>query len=311
MFDSMSFKIVTVDSAGNRSFDQSTPETPWKTFVSVLESSPRVTRWAPIQKVVDTCQVDLKFYEMCPNNIDDALASFTNYGRATKKNKASGILMMCLGDRTIKIKLLREVYGAGRHGDQQCRIVIAQMIPVGGNVEDTWDITKTPAPTTIKTDFVQNPLLSSIEEFIKTNKPAGFLAGTKPALPPAPPALPAPAAAPAPPQPVDPEVAVRIKDEEIPVIFNKVIGSGTLSICTKNGINTLVFEKDRLAANSEFSVVTCIASTALKLCKDRGWNSYRVNIEMKVAAGRAENVNNAIALLRDSGMRIASNISVV
>jgi hypothetical protein len=305
MFDKMSFKIVTVDSAGLVSFDQSTPETPWKTFVSVLESSPRVNRWAPIQKVVDNCQVDLEFYEMCPNNTDDALASFTNYGRATKKNKASGILMMCLGDRTIKIKLLREVYGAGRHGDQQCRIVIARMMPVGGSVEDTWDLTKTPTPTTIKTDFVQNPLLSSIEELIKTNKPAGFLAGTKPDLPPAPPA------APVAPQLIDPTAAVAINDEDIPVKFNDVIGYGTLKVKIENGINTLVFEKERLAANSEFSVVTCIASTALKLCKDRGWSSYRVNIEMKVAAARVASVNSAIALLRDSGMRIASNISVV
>ena len=102
-----------------------------------------------------------------------------------------------------------------------------------------------------------------------------------------------------------------MKDEDIPPVFIKVIGSGTMKVKTENGINTLVFEKERLAANSEFSVVTCVASTALKLCKDRGWNSYRVNIEMKVARSRAENVNNAIALLRDSGMRIASNISVV
>jgi hypothetical protein len=310
MFDRMSFKVRTCDSSNITMMCESTPDAPWKTLVSVLESSPQVNRYNPIQTVKDECEIKLRFFEMCMNNTDEDLASFTNYGSATKLNASAGILIQCLGDRPIRIMPLNAVYGAGKHGAHQRRIVVAEMTPVGGSLE-TWDLTKTPVPTTIKTDFVPSKLLSSIHEFIKTNKPVGFLAGAKKPLPVAPPVLPAPAAAPAPPEPVDPAVAVRIKDEDIPVIFNKVIGSGTLSTCTKDGINTLVFEKDRLAANSEFSVVSCIASTALKLCKDRGWNSYRVNIEMKVAAGRAENVNNAIALLRDSGMRIASNISVV
>jgi hypothetical protein len=301
MFDKMSFKITTVDSAGVEKWSMSTLDAPWKTLESVLESSPQVNRYEAIQTIKDKCEIKLKFYEMCMNNTDQDLASFTNYGRATKTNAAAGILIQCLGDRPIRIVPLNTVYGAGKHGAHQRRIVVAQMTPVGGEVE-TWDLTKTPVPTTIKTDFVPSKLLSSIEEFIKTNKPAGFLAGTKPALPPAPPA---------PPQPVDPTTGVTINDEDIPVKFNDVIGYGTLKVKTENGINTLVFEKERLAANSEFSVVTCVASTALKLCKDRGWNSYRVNIEMKVAAARAASVNSAIALLRDSGMRIASNISVV
>jgi hypothetical protein len=301
MFDKMSFTITTVDSAGVEKWSMSTLDAPWKTLESVLESSPQVNRYEAIQTIKDKCEIKLKFYEMCMNNTDQDLASFTNYGRATKTNAAAGILIQCLGDRPIRIVPLNTVYGAGKHGAHQRRIVVAQMTPVGGEVE-TWDLTKTPVPTTIKTDFVPSKLLSSIEEFIKTNKPAGFLAGTKPALPPAPPA---------PPQPVDPTTGVTINDEDIPVKFNDVIGYGTLKVKTENGINTLVFEKERLAANSEFSVVTCVASTALKLCKDRGWNSYRVNIEMKVAAARAASVNSAIALLRDSGMRIASNISVV
>lgn len=304
MFDKMSFKIVTVDSAGLVSIDESTPETPWKTLVSVLESSPQVNRYNLIQTVKDECEIKLRFFEMSMNNTDEDLASFTNYGRATKMNAATGILIQCLGDRPIRFTPLSAVYGAGKHGAHQRRIVVAQMTPVGGSVEK-WDLTKTPVPTTIKTDFVPSKLLSSINEFIKTNKPAGFLAGSKPALPPAPPA------APVAPQLIDPTAGVAINDEDIPVKFNDVIGYGTLKVKIENGINTLVFEKERLAANSEFSVVTCIASTALKLCKDRGWNSYRVNIEMKVAAARVASVNSAIALLRDSGMRIASNISVV
>lgn len=301
MFDEMSFTIRTWDSTGPMSMQvtKSTPDAPWKTFVSVLESSPQVNRYNPIETVIDTCALTLTFY--CVNNTDENLASFTNYGRATKMNAAAGILMMCLGDRVIQIKPLSDVYGAGKHGNHQRRIVVAQMTPVGGDVK-TWDLTKTPVPTTIKTDFVPSPLLSSIHGFIKANKPAGFLAGSKKALP-AQPALPVD------PQPIDPEAAVTINDEDLPVNFTKTIGSGTLSICIRNGINTLVFEKDRLAANSEYSIVSCVAFTALKLCKDRGWN--RVNIEMKVAASRAAGVNSAIAVLRDSGMRIASNISVV
>jgi hypothetical protein len=248
--------------------------------------------------------LNLSFYEMCTNNTDEELALFSNYGRATKKEAAIGILMMCLGDRVIQIKPLSDMYGAGKNGGQQRRIVVAEMTPVGGSRE-AWDLTKTPVPTTIKTDFVPSPLLTSIHAFIKANKPVGFLASTKKVLPPA---LPA---APTLPQPIDPEAAVMVNDEDIPVIFSKMIGSRTLSTCTKNGFHTIVFEKERLAANSEFSVVSCVAFTALKLCKDRGWNSYRVNIEMKVAAARAASVNSAIAVLRDSGMRIASNISVV
>ena len=301
MFDKMSFTITTLDSAGVEKWSMSKPDAPWKTLESVLESSPQVNRYEAIQTIKDECEIKMRFYEMCMNNTDEDLASFTNYGRATKMNAAAGILIQCLGDRPIRIVPLNTVYGAGKHGGHQRRIVVAQMTPVGGSL-DIWDLTKTPVPTTIKTDFVPSKLLSSIEEFIKTNKPAGFLAGSKP------PILPAP---PAPPQPIDPNAGVVVKDEDIPPVFIKVIGSATMKVKTENAINTLVFEKERLAANSEFSVVTCVASTALKLCKDRGWNSYRVNIEMKVARSRAENVNNAIALLRDSGMRIASNISVV
>jgi len=306
MFDSMSFTVRTWDCTGPMSMQvtKSTPDAPWKTLVSVLDTSPQVNRYNAFQYVTGECQLKLTFYEMCKNNTDEQLALFTNYGRATKMNASAGILMMCLGDRVIQIKPLSDVYGAGKHGGHQRRIVVAEMTPVGGSRE-VWDLTKTPVPTTIKTDFVPSPLLSSIHEFIKINKPAGFLAGTKKVLPPA---LPA---APTPPQPIDPDAAVTINDEDIPTSFGKVIGSGTLSACTKNGFHTIVFEKERLAANSEFSVVSCVAFTVLKLCKDRGWNSYRVNIEMKVSAVRAASVNSAIAVLRDSGMRIASNISVV
>lgn len=310
MFDEMSFTIETIDSDRVLMSDRSLPRdkwtTPedntWKTFVSVLESSPQVNRYDPIETTIGTCVLNLSFYEMCMNNTDEDLASFTNYGRATKKEAAAGILMMCLGDRVIQIKPLNDVYGAGKHGGQQRRIVVVEMTPAGGDVK-TWELTKTPVPTTIKTDFVPSPLLSSIHDFIKANKPAGFLAGSKKALPPAPPALPAL------PQPIDPAAPVTVTDEDLPVNFTKTIGSGTLSICIRNGINTLVFEKDRLAANSEFSVVSCVAFTALKLCKDRGWE--RMNIEMKVAASRVAGVNSAIALLRDNGLRIASNIRVV
>jgi hypothetical protein len=299
MFDEMSFTIETIDSGEVLMSDMSTPDAPWKTLVSVLESSPQVNRYDPIETTLGTCVLNLSFYEMCMNNTDEDLASFTNYGRATKKEAATGILMMCLGDRVIQIKPLNDVYGAGKHGGQQRRIVVAQMTPVGGDVK-TWELTKTPVPTTIKTDFVPSPLVSSIHDFIKANKPVGFLAGSKKALSPAPPALP---------QPVDPAAPVTVNDEDLPVNFTKTIGSGTLSICIRNGINTLVFEKDRLAANSEFSVVSCVAFTALKLCKDRGWET--MNIEMKVAASRAAGVNSAIALLRNNGLRIAWNIRVV
>jgi hypothetical protein len=301
MFDKMTFTVTTVDSTGVELWSMSTPDAPWKTLVSILESSPQVNRYNPIQTVKDECEIKLRFFEMSMNNTDEDLASFTNYGRATKMNAATGILIQCLGDRPIRITPLSAVYGAGRHGAHQRRIVVAQMTPVGGSVE-TWDLTKTPVPTTIKTDFVPSKLLSSINEFIKTNKPAGFLAGSKPALLPEPPAIP---------QPIDPNPTVILKDEDIPVSFGKVIGSGTLSIRTENGAHTIVFHKPRLAANSAFSAVSCVATTAVKLCKDRGWNPDTLNIEWQVAAAQAANANDATALLRDSGMRIASNIRIV
>jgi len=303
----IALQVSTTDSDGTTKSDDSTIETPWRSFVDVLQTSEDVVRYDGHEFTTKECKSVVRYFQMKKNNKDIALAKFKNYGRATKGGTSPGVILWCLDDRVVQVMPMERVYGSGRFRIEHSGcVVVVNMTPLVGG----WDITKTPKPTTVKNQFQDDDLFKEIQKTLRDKKPAKFASDKQEDASPV-------AAAPAPAAGGEGGAAAPVAAVSDPTVsvqelcgFEKILGVGYLKASIVAGVNTIIYDKPRLAPNVTPAVAASIAMVALNLCSTRNWNEDTVRIIWKLPASRQDAANAEFAKLAEKGLRIATHMNV-